>query len=43
MEDEHLYERSVRELQIYAEQTPDALIIPGHDMAAWEQLKPVYE
>ena len=43
MEDEHLYERSVREIQIYAEQTPDALIIPGHDMEAWRELKPVYE
>jgi N-acyl homoserine lactone hydrolase len=43
MEDEHLYDRSLREIQIYAEQTPEALIIPGHDMAAWRELKPVYE
>jgi N-acyl homoserine lactone hydrolase len=43
MEDEHLYERSLREIQIYAEQTPDALIIPGHDMAAWRELSPAYE
>jgi glyoxylase-like metal-dependent hydrolase (beta-lactamase superfamily II) len=43
MEDEHLYARSVREIQIYAEQTPDALIIPGHDMEAWRELEPVYE
>jgi N-acyl homoserine lactone hydrolase len=43
MEDAHLYERSLREIQIYAEQTPDALIIPGHDMAAWRELDPVYE
>ena len=43
MEDEHLFERSVREIQIYARETPDALIIPGHDMAAWRELSPVYE
>jgi N-acyl homoserine lactone hydrolase len=40
--DEHLFRRSLREIQLYAEQTPDALIIPGHDMAAWKQLAPVY-
>lgn len=43
MEDEHLYERSVREIQIYAKQTPEALIVPGHDMAAWNDLKSVYD
>jgi len=43
MEDEHLFERSVREIQIYARETPGALIIPGHDMAAWRELSPVYE
>jgi N-acyl homoserine lactone hydrolase len=43
MEDEHLFERSVREIQIYARETPDALIIPGHDMHAWRELSSVYE
>lgn len=43
MEDEHLFERSLREIQIYAEQTPEALIIPGHDMEAFRELDPVYE
>src|SRR3954447_7816834 len=43
MEDEHLFERSLREIQIYAKETPEALIVPGHDMAAWRELKPVYE
>ena len=42
MEDEHLFERSVREIQIYAKETPEALIIPGHDMEAWKRLKAVY-
>ena len=43
MADEHLFRRSLREIQIYAEQTPDALIIPGHDMEAWRGLGNVYE
>jgi N-acyl homoserine lactone hydrolase len=42
MEDEHLFERSLREIQLYAEQTPDALIVPGHDMDAWRELSPLY-
>jgi glyoxylase-like metal-dependent hydrolase (beta-lactamase superfamily II) len=40
--DEHLFRRSLREIQIYAEQTPDAVIIPGHDMAAWKELAESY-
>jgi glyoxylase-like metal-dependent hydrolase (beta-lactamase superfamily II) len=43
MEDEHLFGRSLREIQIYAKETPDALIVPGHDMAAFRELKPTYE
>jgi hypothetical protein len=23
-------------------ETPDALVIPGHDWEAWQKLKPVY-
>jgi N-acyl homoserine lactone hydrolase len=37
--DEHLFRRSLREIQLYAEQTPDALIVPGHDMPAWRQVE----
>jgi glyoxylase-like metal-dependent hydrolase (beta-lactamase superfamily II) len=40
--DEHLFRRSLREIQRYAEQTPDAVIIPGHDMARWRELEPQY-
>jgi N-acyl homoserine lactone hydrolase len=40
--DEHLFRRSLRELQLFAEQTPDALIVPGHDMTAWNGLERVY-
>jgi N-acyl homoserine lactone hydrolase len=43
MEDEHLFRRSLHELQLYAEQTPDAVIVPGHDWEAWQALQPVYE
>jgi glyoxylase-like metal-dependent hydrolase (beta-lactamase superfamily II) len=43
MADEHLFRRSLREIQLYADQTRDALVIPGHDMAAWRALDPLYE
>lgn len=43
MADEHEFRRSLREIQLYAEQTPDALIVPGHDLERWRQLAPVYE
>lgn len=41
VEDEHLFRRSLRELQLYARETPDALIVPGHDMEAWRRLPKV--
>jgi N-acyl homoserine lactone hydrolase len=43
VEDEHLFRRSLREIELYAQETPDALIIPGHDWQAWQALDPVYE
>jgi N-acyl homoserine lactone hydrolase len=43
MEDEHLFTRSLHEIQLYAKETPDALVVPGHDMEHWETLEPVYE
>ena len=42
MADEHLFRRSLREIRQYRKETPDALIIPGHDMEAWEALAPGY-
>ena len=42
MADEHLFRRSLREIRQYAVETPDALIIPGHDWEAWERLDAVY-
>jgi N-acyl homoserine lactone hydrolase len=41
-EDDHLYRRSLREIRQYATETPEALIVPGHDWDAWQELEPVY-
>jgi N-acyl homoserine lactone hydrolase len=41
-EDEHVFRRSLKEIQLFND-TRDALIIPGHDMAFWKTLDPVYE
>jgi N-acyl homoserine lactone hydrolase len=41
--DEHLFRRSLREIQLYEREHPDALIVPGHDAQAWESLEPSYE
>ena len=43
IEEEHFFGRSLREIQLYAENNPDALIIPGHDMQFWRTLDAVYE
>jgi N-acyl homoserine lactone hydrolase len=40
MEDEHLFKRSLREIELFARESPDALIVPGHDMEAWQRLPP---
>jgi N-acyl homoserine lactone hydrolase len=42
-DDEHLFRRSLREMQLYAQGAPDAIVIPGHDMERWRALEPVYE
>jgi len=42
MADEHRFRRSLREIQLYAKGMPDALVVPGHDMAAWRRLNRVY-
>ncbi len=42
MVDEHRYRRSLREIQLYVEQTPGALVIPGHDMQLWKTLQNSY-
>ena len=40
--DEHLFRRSLREIRQYRKETPDALIIPGHDWEAWQALDATY-
>jgi N-acyl homoserine lactone hydrolase len=43
MDDEHLFARSLREIQLYAKETPDAVIVPGHDLERWRELPEVIE
>jgi glyoxylase-like metal-dependent hydrolase (beta-lactamase superfamily II) len=43
MADEHLWRRSLREIQLYRREHPESLIIPGHDQQAWDALSPRYE
>src|SRR5215210_1294958 len=40
--DEHLFRRSLREIRQYVKETPDALVIPGHDWEAWQTLEASY-
>jgi N-acyl homoserine lactone hydrolase len=40
--DEHLFRRSLREIRQYRKETPDAVIIPGHDWEAWQMLDASY-
>jgi N-acyl homoserine lactone hydrolase len=42
VDDEHLFRRSLREIAQYRKETPDALIIPGHDWEAWQALDAEY-
>ena len=41
--DEHRFRRSLRELQLFARESPNALVVPGHDLEAWNDLEPSYE
>lgn len=42
VDDEHRYRRSLREIQLYLEQTPGALVVPGHEMAVMRRLDRAY-
>jgi N-acyl homoserine lactone hydrolase len=42
-DDSRAYERSLLALQAYDRANPDALIVPGHDMAHWETLAAHYD
>jgi glyoxylase-like metal-dependent hydrolase (beta-lactamase superfamily II) len=39
MQDEHLFARSLREVQRYIEQTPSAVVIPGHETEPFEEAR----
>ncbi|MBV9310854.1 MAG: N-acyl homoserine lactonase family protein [Solirubrobacterales bacterium] len=41
--DDHLRRRSLKEVRLYLEQSPEALAIPGHDVEFWPKLEPLYE
>ena len=42
-EDPEAFEHSLEAIQAYDREHPDALIVPGHDMAHWETLTERYE
>ena len=42
VQDEHRYRRSLREIQLYLEQTPGALVVPGHELAVMRRLDRAY-
>jgi N-acyl homoserine lactone hydrolase len=41
--DEHNWRRSLREIQLYRRENPDALIIPSHDAELWKQIPATFE
>lgn len=41
--DRHNWRRSMRELQLFAQQYPQAVIVPGHDPFTWETLQKRYD
>jgi glyoxylase-like metal-dependent hydrolase (beta-lactamase superfamily II) len=43
LDDEHNWRRSLREIQLYKRENPNALIIPSHDGALFERLDERYE
>lgn len=38
VDDEHLFRRSLREIQRYVELTPGSLVVPGQDLERWEDI-----
>jgi glyoxylase-like metal-dependent hydrolase (beta-lactamase superfamily II) len=42
MEDEHRFKRSLREIQLYSREHPDAPVICGHDFEQWRGLDESY-
>ena len=42
LDDEHTWRRSLREVQLYRRENPDAIIIPSHDHELFERIEPSY-
>ena len=42
LDDEHRWRRSLREIQLWLRERPGTLVVPGHDLAAFEALQPLY-
>jgi N-acyl homoserine lactone hydrolase len=40
--DEHNWRRSMREIQLYRRENPDAVIIPSHDVEVWKNIPETY-
>ena len=43
VDDRHRFVRSLGEIRRWVGQTPDALVITGHDRELWSRLEPLYE
>jgi N-acyl homoserine lactone hydrolase len=43
LDDEHTWRRSLREVQLYRRENPDALVIASHDHERWPELEARYE
>jgi N-acyl homoserine lactone hydrolase len=43
LDDEHTWRRSLRELQLYRRENPDALMIASHDHETWPRLEARYQ
>jgi glyoxylase-like metal-dependent hydrolase (beta-lactamase superfamily II) len=43
LDDEHNWRRSLREIQLYRRENPNAVIIPSHDHGLWRDMPETYE
>jgi N-acyl homoserine lactone hydrolase len=43
LHDEHNWRRSLREIQLYRRENPEAVIIPSHDVEVWRNIPETYE
>ena len=43
LDDEHNWRRSLREIQLYRRENPDAVVIPSHDVELWRSMPEIYD